>query len=414
MGATFDFTAAQAVLKERYSKKKLNTLEYVDNPFHALVPKDENLGGKSHVWGVRGAVSSTRSATFASGQSGGNASSSIYKRFVAPHYNDFAFAYISGDAIESAKGDENALIDILTAEIDGAILSATRSLAIAEYKNGGGARGQISSGSTVASQTITLANPFDITNFEVGMVLQSSTTDGTTGAVKGGTVTIGAMDRDAGTLTTASGNWNAGGNIPTVATSDFLFMQGDFGAMMPGLLGYLPTTAPAVGGGDSFFTVDRSSDPVRYAGLRVVGNGAPMEETILVAAARLAREQAKPDTLLMNPEDWANLEKALSGKVIYDRAVAMDAPDIGFEAIKIRGPKGPIKCVADVNCPKGTGFMLQLNTWTLMSIGKAPKIFDLDNLEMLRQATSDSYEVRVGYRATLRCDAPGWNANIQW
>lgn len=407
MGATFDFTAAQAVLKERYTKKKLNTLEYTDNVLHSLLPKDETLGGKVHVWGVRGAVSTTRSATFASGQSGGGGSSSIYKRFSAPHYNDFAFAYISGDAIESAKGDENALIDILTGEIDGAIISATRSLSIAEYKNGGGARGQIASGQATA--TITLSNPFDVTNFEQGMVLQTSVTDGTSGAVKAGSVTLTAMDRDLGTLT-ASAAWSAG--IGTVAANDFIFMNGDFGAMMPGLLGYLPTTAPTAG--DSFFTVDRSSDTVRYAGMRIVGGGAPYEETILVAAARLSREGSKPDLLLMNPEDWANLEKALSAKVIYDRVVAFDEPSIGFEAIKMRGPKGPIKVVADVNCPKGTGFMLQTNTWTLLSIGKAPKIFNLDSLEMIRLATADTYEVRCGYRATLRCDAPGYNANIQW
>lgn len=407
MGAIFDFTAAQAVLKQRYTKKKLNTLEYTDNVFHAVLPKDETLGGLNHVWGVRGAISSTRSATFSSGQSSGGGSSSTYKRFVASHYNDYAFAYISGDAIESAKGDENTLIDILTGEIDGALISATRSLAIAEYKNGGGARGQISSGSNVGTATITLANVFDITNFEAGMVLQTSATDGTSGAVRAGTVTVSAVDRDAGTIT-ASGNWTAG--IAACAASDFIFMQGDFGGMMPGLAGYLPTTAPTAG--DSFLSVDRSADPVRYAGLRYNGNGAPIEESLIVVAARLAREGSKPDTVLMNPEDWANLEKALSGKVIYDRVVAFDEPSIGFEAIKMRGPKGPIKILADVNCPKGTCYMLQLNTWTLMSIGKAPRIFDLDNLEMLRLNNADTYEVRCGSRTTLKCDAPGWNAVI--
>src|SRR5262252_1255488 len=102
MGAIFDFTAAQAVLKQRYTKKKLNTLEYTDNVLHAILPKDETLGGLNYVWAVRGAVSTTRSAGFTQGQSGGGGSASNYKRFTAPHYNDYAFAYLSGDAIESA------------------------------------------------------------------------------------------------------------------------------------------------------------------------------------------------------------------------------------------------------------------------------------------------------------------------
>lgn len=405
MGTTFDFTAAQTVLKTRYTKKKLNTLEYTDNPFLALVPKMEDLGGKNFSWAIRNAVSSTRSATFATGQTSGGAS--VYKNFVAGHYNDFAFAYITGDAIESAKGNENTLIDVLTGEIDGAILSATRSLAISLFKNGGGARGQISASSNTATATITLANVFDITNFEVGMTLQTSTADGTSGAVKAGTVQIQALDRDAGTIT-CTGNWTAG--IATAAASDYIFMAGDFGAMLPGLSGYLPASAPQAG--DSFFTVDRSVDPVRLAGLRYNGNGGPIEETLVKTAARLVREGSRPSHVFLNPEDYANLVNALAGKVIYDRAKAVDQPEIDFEAVKISGPKGPIKCIADVNCPKGYGYMLQMDTWQLMSIGKAPKIFDLDSLQMIRQATADTYEVRVGYRATLRCDAPGWNANI--
>lgn len=411
MGATFDFTAAQAVLKERYTTKKLNTLEYTDNVLHAILPKDEKLGGKTFVWGVRGSVSTTRAANFTGGQSGAGGSSSIYKRFVAPHYNDYAFAYISGDAIDSANGDENALIDVLTGEIDGAVISATRSLAISEYKNGGGARGKGDGSYSVAGAAITLANPFDITNFEQGMVLQFASTDGTSGSVRGGTLTVTGVDRDAGTIT-CSQNVNVG--ITSPVNTDFIFANGDFGAMMPGLAGYLPTTAPAVGGGDSFFSVDRSGDPVRYAGLRFSGNGAPFEETLLTVAARLSREGSKPDTLMMNPEDWANFEKAISSKVIYDRATAFNMPDIGFDAIKMRGPKGPIKVLADVNCPKGTGYMLMLNTWSLKSIGRAPKIIDLDNLKMIRQVTADSYEVRIVSRTTLVCDAPGWNAVITW
>lgn len=408
MGSVLDFSAVSAVLKQRYTKKKLNTLSYNNNTFLAMVPKDENLGGKNKVVGIRSAVSQNRSATFASGQSGTGQSSSIYNSFVIPHYNDFAFAYLSGDAIESAKGNENALIDVMTAEIDGAIYTATRSLAISLYKNGGGARGQISSGSNVGTATITLANITDIVNFEQGMILQVSADDGTGGGgVRSGTVTITGVDRDAGTLT-ASGNWSAG--IAAVATGDYLFQTGDYNGLMPGLAGWLPSSTSGLG--TPFFGVTRSGDATRLAGVRYNGNGGPIEETLIEAAARVAREGGKTDACFMNPLDYSSLVKALGSKVIYDRAESFDEPSIGFKAVVLDGPMGPIKVLPDVNCPKGTCYMLQMNTWTLSSIGKAPKIFELDGLNMLRQATSDSYEVRIGYRACLECSAPGWNAVV--
>lgn len=417
MGATFDMTAASAVLKQRYTKKKLNTLSYNDNPTLAAMPKDETLGSNAFVFGLRNAVAQTRSwGTFANAQatSATAGSSSTYNRFVVPHYNDYTTANITGDAIDSAKGNENALIDVLTNEIDGALYTASRSLAIAMFKNGGGARGQISTGSTISATSITLADVTSITNFEVGMALNTSTTDGTSGSVKSGTAYIIAVDRDLGTITVSSSlggaatAWNT--CIATVAVSDSIFQVGDFGAAMVGISGWVPSTAP--GSSDSFYGVNRSSDATRLGGVRFNGAGGPFEETLIESAARLGREGSQPDMAIMNPLDFSPLVKALGAKVIYDRVKAFDDADIGFDAVKIVGPRGPIKVMSDLNCPKGTAYMLKLDTWSMRSIGKAPRIIDLDEVSMLRVATADAYEVRIVSRVCITCDAPGWNAVI--
>ncbi len=99
-------------------------------------------------------------------------------------------------------------MDAATTEIDGAIHSCARSLAVALYRSGSGSIGVISAASNVATATITVSDLESITNFEKSMVLQSSATDGT-GSVRAGTVTILALDRDLGTIT-VTGNWNAG------------------------------------------------------------------------------------------------------------------------------------------------------------------------------------------------------------
>jgi len=91
-----------------------------------------------------------------------------------------------------------------------------------------------------------------------------------------------------------------------------------------------------------------------------------------------------------------------------------DEPDIGFEALAFMGPKGMIKVISDLNVQKGVGWMLQLDTWHLESLGEAPQILDDDGLTILRNPNADAYDVRVGYYANSTCEAPIWNGVLSW
>ena len=114
----------------------------------------------------------------------------------------------------------------------------------------------------------------------------------------------------------------------------------------------------------------------------------------------------------MNFANFSNLEKALGSKVVYDK-VSSDDADIGFQSLTILGPKGPIQIVADQNCTPDVAYMLQMDTWTLNSLGDAPHILDLDGNRMLRDASADAYEVRVGFYGNIGCTAPGYNARVK-
>jgi hypothetical protein len=105
--------------------------------------------------------------------------------------------------------------------------------------------------------------------------------------------------------------------------------------------------------------------------------------------------------------------KALGSKVIYDRVKSVDMPDIGFESVKLWGPKGPIQVIADIDQPQGWTNMLQTDTWSVDSLGAAPRILDLDSNQLLRVTNSDSYEIRIGYYAQFTCEAPGFNGTAQ-
>jgi hypothetical protein len=405
--AILDTTALSAVLKTQYTQSKVNSLVYPESLLFSMLKKRTDFYGKNKVVAFHYGNPQGRGADFATGLA--NVSTSKYSAVTVTRAKDYAFGQVDGEAVDAAKNDAGALLTALKKEIDNAFYTAGRSVSVALFKNGGGARGQISTGSTVGSPTITLANVNDVVNFEVGMVLNVASTDGTSGAKRTGTVTLTGVDRDAGTLT-ASGNWTAG--IAAAAAGDFIFQNGDFEAtksLLTGLAGWIPATAPT--SGDNFFGLDRSADPVRLAGVRyTAGAGGPIEETLIQCAARLAREGATPDAAVMNPMDVANLVVALGSKVIYDRAESVDAPEFGFKVPVIVGPKGPIKIVSDLNCPQGKGWMLTLKTWSFETLLGAPRILNLDGNDMRASATSDSYVFRIGYYGNLICEAPGWNA----
>lgn len=396
-----DMTSFAAALKQHYTSDRIENMVYADNPLLAMLPKYEQFGGKNLPIPIIHGNPQGRSAVFATAQA--NKTNSQLKDFVLTRNQDYSLASISNEVLEASKGNANAFMEAATTEIDGAIQSATRSLAIALYGTGSGSIGQVAN-SSFATAVLQLSEPSDVTNFEVGQKIVASATNGG-GSVRSGSLTIVGVDRDLGTLT-MSGNLSAG--IAAIAQNDFLFVEGDYDAKVKGLRAWLPDSAPS---SSPFFSVDRTADVTRLGGIRYDASAMPIEEGLIAAAARVAREGGKPTHCFMNYADFADLEKALGSKVQYiDLKVNAE---IGFRGIVINGPRGPIRCVPDQNCPAGRAFMLQLDVWKLYSLGKAPKILDTDGLKMLRESSADAVEVRVGYYAQVGCRAPGWNANVK-
>jgi len=426
-GIQLDMPAAAAAAKQKYTQRRFNLLCYPDNPLFAFITKNTDFGGENKVIGLRSAVPQGRGPTVAIAQAARTAS--IYNRFVVTRSFDYATATITGEAVKALKGDENALIEGLTKEIDGAIHVCMRSLAVQMYRNGGGARGQMvtttsftypgTGGATIstgiATNVLQLTNISDTFNFEQGMWICTSADDGTGGAGVRSLVMnqITQVDRDNGLIFGAQ-NWNVTGAV----TGDFLFQGGpgvgsDYNAMVKGLAAWLPLQPPA--STDNFFGVNRSVDS-RYYGCRSVGGGAPIEETCVDIATKICAQGGNPDHLFVAPTDWAAIIKALSTKSVYprDKVAPNDEPSIGFRAFELEGPKGPIKVISDINCPKGTGYMLQMDTWALESLGEAPMILDEDGLIMLRSPNADAYDTRIGYYANVTCEAPIWNGVATW
>lgn len=399
---SLDLVSFASVLKQHYTNDRVENMVYKDNPLLAMLPKYEQFGGENLKLPIKFGIPQGRSATFSTAQS--NKTNSQYKAFLLTRDRDYSLASIDNETIEASKGNSNAFLEAATSEIDGAIEAATRSIAVALYGSGSGAIGRVQTGGTGTS--VQLIDVEDITNFEVGMEVVFSTADGG-GAVKSGTVTVNGVDRDLGTVTVDAMTAIDGGSGS--ASNDYIFVEGDYDLKIKGLRAWLPETAPTLG--DNFFGVDRSSDVTRLAGVRLDKSADPIEEALVDAAARVAREGGRPDYCFMSYSKFSELEKALGAKVQYvDKHVN---PEIGFRGIMIHGPRGPITVIPDQNCPEDFAFMLSMQYWKLYSLGKCPKILDSDGLKMLRESNADAVEVRVGYYAQLGCRAPGFNCILR-
>lgn len=401
--ANLDLVSMNAALKELYSGQVVENLVYSDNPFLAMIPKGSDFGGKYKPIPIQTGVSQGRSSTFSYAQA--NQTAPDLESFLITRSKDYSIATIDNETMLASKTDKMAFLDGAKLLIDSAIRSITNSLASSLFRSGTGSIGQIG---TISTGVITLSNPSDVVQFERNMVLQANATDGGTPRAAAGYVI--AVNRSAGTVTVSASLGGSAGSPSGWTGNDYLLVQGDNNAKVKGLSAWLPFVAPTTG--DNFFGVDRSIDVTRLAGVSYDGSAQSIEEALIDHSSLIAREGGKPDVMITNFATYAALEKSLGSKVQY---VDMKQADIGFRGIMVNGANSMIKVFPDRNCPAQRGFLLSMNSWKLEALGEAPQILKYgDGLEMLRVSNADAGEVRVGYYAQLRTNAPGWNGQIKF
>ena len=424
MAAIYASTSNQvAALKELYTGDDfMKDLVYKKNPLLALIPKDESPSGFAGKYIPVPLIFGTpqgRSATFTNAQD--NQTAPQLASFFVYRVSNYQLVTITNELLEATKDNAGAFIDEAKLNMDTAFRNISNDLALDLYSAGDGKRGVIASISTGVIQLATVA---DVVNMEVGMALVSYSVSGSTytqstGAAIGYVI---AVNRQTGTVTVSTSQGGAAAT-PTNWSVSFpnLGIQGDvaFGVLstrqnfkkVTGLQGWLPSTAPS--SGESFWGVDRSADSRMYGVIPQNTSSETIEEALIDGASAVAREGGQPDICFMNFTSYAALEKSLGSKVQYVDMKHEEA-DIAFAGIRVHAPYGPITVIPDRNCPAQTAFLLQMDTWKLRSLGKAPHIltYGLEGLEGLRVGAADALEIRIGYYGNLVCNAPGWNCRI--
>jgi hypothetical protein len=83
---------------------------------------------------------------------------------------------------------------------------------------------------------------------------------------------------------------------------------------------------------------------------------------------------------------------------------------VGFEAVRIRGPKGTVNLYADRNAPAGYSRLIQLDTWEVKHLGDFVNKGDaLGDGGMAREYQADRFEGRMSFYGNMFCYKPSAN-----
>ena len=409
--ATTNVSDFANVLKTLYSDEAIEDLVLPKSPFLGMLRKWEKFDGNSFREVVSYGDILGTSNTFSTAQSNAGGTKEVY--FDITRTKCYGICRIGGELIEASRNKGKAsFMSALQRQMDSALSKLARKISHQIYHNQYGAIGQISSVADDGSNavvTLTGDSAAVINMLDVGEKVVFSATDG--GSLRSSTAaTITAITRGESTSTfTVSRTIVA---TDSVAADDYIYKEGDQTGSselsISGLDAWLPDTAPS---STSFFGCDRSVD-TRLGGVRYDGSSKNVKEALTRGVNFCNSQGGKISHVFMSHLDYQSLVDLLGTNVQYVTESAFKNPQIGFDGIKLMTNKGLVSIFPDEYCPGGVAYGLQLNTWTLRSLNKAPHILDLDNQNLLRLGSEDSYEIRWGSYHNLSCSAPGFNVRI--
>ncbi len=329
--------------------------------------------------------------------------------------------------MEQTKSNAGAFVDEASRTLDNGFKNISNNMAFELFYGGTASRGTFAASGVSYSAptvTLTLANAQQVVQFEVGMTLQASLTDGgaalqnTPGTIDA--IQLTSVNRSTGVLT---GTVVQGAPQTSFATgtTNYLQVLGDIGiggaSTIAGMLGlsglaaWIPTTDPPTT--DNFWGVNRSADPTRLAGLRYDASAQSISEGLTNALGFANREGAAPDIIVIDFVSYTTLINELGAKVQYVM-LEHDEVEVAFEAIHFHSAYGKIPVLADRSCQSQTAWCLTMSSLKLRTLGKAPHIltYGMEGLEGLRVGTADALEIRIAYYGNLVCSAPGYNMYV--
>lgn len=403
---TVDLTAFNYALQEMYPDIVGRTNE-LDTPLLSLIKKRTDFTGKTMNFPTVFANNAGRAGSLSTAQTAANGGRGV--QWAVSIIRDYGVIQIdgatlraSGGAGSMSRGAAAAFLNARSEEMFSTVKALKESLAFQLYRNGDGVRGVRAS---AAGNVITLTNAADGIFFDVGMIIGAATS-ATPPVARAGTATITAVSRGPTTSTITVDNI---ATLVSFANGDGIYVAGDLNSRMAGLDAWIPSADP---GATAFFGVNRSVDPSRLGGLRYSGSE-PLVERLVNAEAYARVQGAKLDVFALHPTRLATIKNILGDKIRFVDLKSASGK-ASFRSVELDTDNGVVKLVGDPFCPVNVSYGVQLDTWTLASMGECPG--PLNHLgsdgSFFTMTTEDSIEGRLGYYANVVCSAPGYNVRV--
>lgn len=262
-----------------------------------------------------------------------------------------------------SAGDKGGYFDLKKKESELAFSRIGQDIAILLGGNGGGA---LAKGASVSVNTVTLTDPGSAANFVEGMIIQSSTADGTSGALKTGQMVVTSVDPDANTVT-----FDSVGGISSFAGTDYLFRKSMFGLTNPvfkGLGAMFPLATPS----DTLHTLVRTGQP-KYSGFRLPSaTGNQIERIKSLITQGFQTYTATPSLCALHTKQWEQAAKILSAQGYREITVSDSTASIGYSKLLIKGASGvDVELVGDPYLPTTQAWLLDLDSVYIGHYGSA-------------------------------------------
>lgn len=400
--ASLNMSSFSSALKILYPDS-LEEVWFPESPFLAWVPKSYDFEGASKQ--LNAMYSGIRGSTDFSTALNGKGVPALAK-FNVTRKKDYVLGSIDNETMMASASNKGAVAKAIKTQVDAAAYEFGRSMAFQVWSDGSGVRGTVSA---YLAGVVTLTDRRDTVKFEVGMVLEIKSAGG---VINAGSYLVTAVDIDAGTITVTK----QGGAADPIAT-DLLGRQGDFLAgtgnsnCLSGVFAWIPPSTSGLA--TPFFGVDRSANPVRLAGSRVKGGAKTIEEVVFDSLARGRTNGGKFDTLWINSERAAELQKSMQAKAFVDVQSAGKAK-VGFQGFSLVTAQGALTVMDDPTCPYAYGLLTRRDAWEFSTLGDAPHFAEEDGRRFLRESASDGIEFRLKMYGNVLCNRPVDNVLVDF
>lgn len=413
-----DISTYEPMLKKYYADGRPQLEAYKNFPTLRLLKKVTDWTGENYevpLWDETGQAVAHDFSTAQEGKS--SAGEGSFVRWSVSDANFYGFAKLNRKVMKASMGNARAFLSHYTEKVDGTLQLMGREMASKIFRTRRHLRGVVSSGSTLAAGIVVLTERTDVVMLSVGMRLtfcDASNSDALITFASDNPVIV-SIDRSAGSFVVGDGPGGAAIDLTTagsvaVAAGDKIYRKGDVltASDTLGFAGFdewIPSTAP---GSTSFYGVDRSVDTDKRGGLRVSGTGLTMEDALIEGSQRAFESGVKLTHWICNPLRFGQLTREMGSKLERNQQASQQ---LGVRAFDVTTNAGDQVLYADPFCQPNVIWGITASTWKIISRGPLPEIFDED-FRMLREATSDDYEVRLGGYGQVVCHYPGGNVRI--